>query len=271
MDMEAIVTILLCVRDIKPELKRHYKSAWFIFMLRSFTKAGRMFKQTKWAKRKDKEAEYVKSIIILAAIYKNLLKRYPREKSLEIMAEVILRLSYTVDYQTARKNLLFTIKEPFQRWLKYRSILITEGFGLHNDVEDILISKGRMHYIVKRCIFHDTFVECGTPELTRLICDYDRSYHSSMFPEFYFDRNGSWENTLGYGAEICHYVWKDKETLNKEFRAYLTKEKEKKRKAGEERRSNIRRQADRRQNERRRFSRRKLERRSKSTYTKPTS
>ena len=215
-----------------------------------------MFRKTHWALKKDKEAEYVKSVIIIAAIYRNLAQKFGKERALKVMQEVI----------PARKHLLFTIKDPFERWIKYRSILITEGFGLHNTIEDVYIYKTRMHYIVKRCIFHDVFKETGVPELTLMICDYDQSFHSAMFSEFYFDRNGSWKNTIGHGASLCHYVWKDKNTLAREFKEYLVKQKNEDyvhicNYDGTERRQEMRRQYDRRQFERRQFDRRSTERR----------
>jgi hypothetical protein len=228
-------------------------------MIRTFFKAKKLFKKTKWAKTKSRETKYVKSILILAALYLNLKKKLQQEKALETMKEIVIRLSTSIDYSIARKNLLFAIPDPFERWIRYRSGLITEGFGLYNEIEDVYISWERIHYIVKRCIFHDAFVEAGTPELTHLICDYDQTFHNTLFKEYYFDRHGSPNNAIGHGAEICHYVWKHRDILTDEFKEYL-KQKEhpdnKENKEGE-RRAYVRRQYDRRQNERRKFDRRK--------------
>jgi hypothetical protein len=232
-------------------------------MIRTFLKAKNLFKKTKWAKTKAKEGKYAKSILILAALYLNLKKKVTKEKALEIMKQIVIRLSSSIDYSIARKSLLFAIPDPFERWIRYRSGLITDGFGLYNEIEDVYISWERIHYVVKRCIFHDAFVEAGTPELTHLICDYDQTFHNTLFKEYYFDRNGSWNNTIGHGAEICHYVWKHREILTDEFKEYLkAKENSVKKEDKEgERRSHVRRQFDRRQNERRKFDRRKGRRR----------
>jgi hypothetical protein len=178
-----------------------------------------------------------------------------------------LKVAYITDYQSSKKHFLFSIKDPFERWLKYRSILITHGFGPYNDVEDVYISKTRMHYIVKRCIFYEFFQEAGTPELTTMICDYDYFYHSALFKEFYFDRNGNNENSLGYGSDVCHYVWKDKRILTEEFKNYLKNkttdsiEQKSSNDRSNDKRKHQRRQYDRRQQDRRQFDRRKTIRR----------
>jgi len=257
---QSIMTTILCILDIKPILKKKIGGFWLFFLIKVFIKSKKIFKKTRWSKRKDQESKYVKSMALLPSLYLAFLKKFNKEEALSIMNEIVLKVAYTVDYESSKKHYLFTIKDPFERWLKYRSILITHGFGPHNEVEDVYISKTRMHYIVKRCIFHDFFKETGTPELTPMICDYDFIYHSALFKEFYFDRNGSNKNTLGYGADVCHYVWKDKNILTEQFKEYL-KNKSNKNKNKNEKRQFQRRQYDRRQDDRRQFDRRNFNRR----------
>ncbi|MBN2535229.1 MAG: L-2-amino-thiazoline-4-carboxylic acid hydrolase [Spirochaetales bacterium] len=267
-DMESNLTVLLCILDIRKILKEAIKSSWLFFMIRTFFKANSLFKTTRWAKMKNKEAKFVKSILILAALYLKLKKKMNTEKAMEVMKEIVIRISSSIDYSIARKSLLFTIPDPFERWIRYRSGLITEGFGLYNDIEDVYISWERIHYVVKRCIFHDAFVAAGTPELTHLICDYDQTFHNTLFKEYYFDRNGSIYNAIGHGAEICHYVWKHREILTHEFKEYLKQKKNPpadKESDGVEKRSNVRRQYERRQKERRKYGRRKGGRRKEDS------
>ena len=263
-DAESKLTVLLCILDIRHILKKNLSLPWVFFIIKTFLKTNSLFKKTTWAKKKKKEAKYAKSVMILAAMYLNLKRKLKKEKALEVMREIVMKLSYTLDYSIARKNLFFEIPDPFERWLRYRSGLITDGFGLYNDIEDVYISGERMHYIVRRCIFHDVFTETNTPELTSLICDYDQTFHSSVFKEFYFDRNGSWKNTIGHGADVCHYVWKQRNILTKEFKEYLKslENQDNSEHTGDERRKHTRRQYDRRRGDRRKFDRRKGGRRT---------
>lgn len=255
MKIESLLLTFLCISNIKPILKKYSGNLWFFFLIRSYMKGNKLFKKTKWNNRYDNESKFVKSMALIPAFYLLFKNKFDTDKALEITNEIVKIISHTFDYNTSKKNSMFIINDPFERWLKYRSTLIADGFGAYNEVEDVYISRNRMHYIVKRCIFHDFFKETGTPELTPLICDYDQLYHSTMFKEFYFDRNGSWKNTLGHGAEVCHYVWKDKNILTKEFMNFL--ENQKAYSENNERRKTERRQYGRRQYDRRQFDRRK--------------
>ncbi|MBN2440156.1 MAG: L-2-amino-thiazoline-4-carboxylic acid hydrolase [Spirochaetales bacterium] len=262
-DVESNVTVLLSILDIRQILKKNIKASWLLLILKSFITANNLFKKSKWADKSSTGSKYAKSIFILAGIYITLKRKADNEKAFRIMKEIVMKLSYTMDYSMAKKHLFFEISDPFQRWIRYRSVLITEGFGVYNEIEDVYISNERIHYTVKRCIFHDVFTAAKTPELTALICDYDQTFHGTVFKEYYFDRNGSWNNTIGHGADICHYVWKHRDILTKEFKAYLESEKNKSKdeESGTEKRKQIRRQFDRRQSDRRRFDRRKGSRR----------
>jgi len=256
MNLENLLLTLLSIINVKPILKKHTGRFWLLFLINSSYKGSRLFNKTKWKNKKTDEAKFVKSMMLLPAMYLKLKKKFQSDKAFEIMNEIIISVSFTFDNNTSKKHNLFIINDPFERWLKYRSTLIANGFGAFNDIDDVYISKERIHYVVNRCIFNDFFTETGTPELTKLICDYDKLYHSGIFKEFYFDRNGSWNNTIGYGNKICHYVWKDKNLLNEDFKKSLEKENELLKE--DERRRNERRQFDRRQNDRRQFDRRKI-------------
>lgn len=255
-----LASTLACIDAIKPVLKREYGALWLLNLLGAFGLAEQLFKRSRWGGHKTAEAAYAKTLMIFPAFYIMLKKKYKdKELVMEVSREIITGIVQTADSLTTRNFFLDQIGSPFERWLKYRSTLIMEGFGRFNTIEDVYISRHRMHYVVRRCIFHDVFTEAGAPELTPIICDYDFKYHSAVFREFYFDRNGNPNNTIGHGAELCHYVWKDKRILNDEFKEHINTV-EAKPSLGE-RRGTPRRQADRRQTERRNFDRRTLERR----------
>ena len=153
-----LLLTLLCITNIKPVLKTYTGTFWFFFLIKSSFKGAALFKETRWHHKKDNEAKFVKSMMLMPGFYLGFKKKYPPDKALEIMNELIKIISHTFDTDTSKKNFIFTIEDPFERWLKYRSTLIAEGFGAYNDVEDVYISRSRMHYIVKRCIFNDFFI-----------------------------------------------------------------------------------------------------------------
>ncbi|MBN1413227.1 MAG: L-2-amino-thiazoline-4-carboxylic acid hydrolase [Spirochaetales bacterium] len=253
--MKNSLLTLKCIAGIRPFLKEAYGPAWSVFLLKSFFQSGSLFKRTKWAKKKDAESKFVKLMAIIPAFYLNFRKKFTGEQSMEFMKYIVHEISNVFDYNLSRKFKFQEIKDPFKRWLRYRSTLITESFGPFNEFEDVYISKDRMHFIVKRCVFHDFFSAVGTPELTVLICNHDQVYLNHIFKELYFDRNGSWKNTMGCGAKECHYVWKDRRILTKEFKEYLEKKPEN-HNSPDEKRQTERRQFARRREDRRQYSRR---------------
>lgn len=257
-DVESNFTVILCFLKIRKILRNKIKVFLPFFIINILAGANKIYRKTGWAEKKDKEAKFVKSLMILSALYLELKKKIKKKEALKVMKDIIMEVAYFIDYSNAKKSLLFSIPDPFERWIRYRSGLITDGFGLYNEIEDIYVSGERIHYIVKRCVFHDAFLAADTPELTRFICDYDQTIHSLLFGEFYFDRNGSWKNTIGYGEEICHYVWKQKEILTNEFKEYLNsmKNPDSVKKSDKDKRVQVRRQYTRRQNERRKYDRR---------------
>jgi hypothetical protein len=57
---------------------------------------------------------------------------------------------------------------------------------------------------VRRCFWHDFFVALGRPELTSVLCEFDRNWFAMISPEhhgFRFER----KTTLGYGGACCPF------------------------------------------------------------------
>lgn len=204
-----LIMIVRCINSMRSILKRHIGSAWMPLLAKSFTQSDRLLANTRWNGRKDDEARHVKSISPLAAIYFNLQEKLGKEKALEISGEVIIKASLEADYSFMKKYKMHKIKDPFERWKKYRKALACEE--KFNETQDIEVSECRLHYIVKRCIYNDFFTEVGAPELTGFICESDRIFFSDMlFRDLNFHRGDSWRNTIGYGSETCCYIWEPK-------------------------------------------------------------
>ena len=79
--------------------------------------------------------------------------------------------------------------------------------GKFQEVEVVARSGDRCHVRMHRCVYHEFFTELGHPEITYAICDSDQIFYDALFPEYRFDRNGSWKNTIAHGAPCCDYVW----------------------------------------------------------------
>ncbi len=200
--------ILSCTAGVLKIFTRNFglfKAIWLL--AGSITGSGKVFRDSAWGERDDAEAKYVKSIALLPAIYLRLKAEFPESATMKAMNEIVIKVSWSVDLRFIKKHKLLSIENSFTRWRKYRNKLASEGFGLFNDIRDVEVTEQKMHYIVYRCIFHDFMSRTGVPELTRLICDYDKLCQAKLFPELEFDRNGAPENTLGHGSDCCHYLW----------------------------------------------------------------
>lgn len=53
-------------------------------------KKGRIFKQTHWAKETSIESTFAKRLSISTAIYRELLRRFGRDKAFEIMRQILV-------------------------------------------------------------------------------------------------------------------------------------------------------------------------------------
>ncbi len=179
-------------------------------ILRAISRSGELFRASRWGGRDDEESAYVKSTILLPAIYLVLKERFGTEIALPLIERVIVMVSTGVDSAFEEAHGLHRISDPLERWKAYRRGLSAGGFGRFNRMEDEEPSPDRMSYTVRRCIFHDCFTEAGAPEITRFICDYDRTAHERLFPELAFSRDGSWENSIGHGKDHCRYLWEKK-------------------------------------------------------------
>ena len=171
---------------------------------------GRIYEGSRWGKRTDPEAKYIKSILLLPAIYLELKSVCDEETATKLIDEITVKVSSDVDHSFEQRHGLPEIADPFERWKTYRNGLAAGGFGRFNVMEDVEVSENRMAYIVRRCIFHDCFSDAGVPELTHHICDYDLNAHRKLFPELEFSRDGSSQNSIGHGKEYCRYVWERK-------------------------------------------------------------
>jgi hypothetical protein len=79
-----------------------------------------------------------------------------------------------------------------------------ESFGPRFELEHPRDDDSAYYADVRRCYWHDFFTRAGRPELTRVLCEFDRNWFSAIDPELHglrFDR----PTTLGTGGDRCRF------------------------------------------------------------------
>jgi hypothetical protein len=79
-----------------------------------------------------------------------------------------------------------------------------ESFGARFEFERPRDDDGAYFADVRRCYWHDFFTSEGHPELTRVMCEFDRNWFSAIDPERHgvrFER----ATTLGTGGDHCPF------------------------------------------------------------------
>ncbi|MCF2138368.1 MAG: L-2-amino-thiazoline-4-carboxylic acid hydrolase [Candidatus Thorarchaeota archaeon] len=162
-----------------------------------------MFKRTHWAKTKGPESEFVKRISLVAAMYIELEKKFGQEKAFEIVRKIAVPIGSDEQWEHLKSMDLAGLG-PMGRLMAFHDLMDLKGAPRLNTREYIEQNDNTCHFVITRCIFHEFFVETGTPQLTQLFCEVDREFFPNAFPEFEFHRNGSWQNTIAYCMVTKH-------------------------------------------------------------------
>ncbi|OHD09839.1 MAG: hypothetical protein A2086_00375 [Spirochaetes bacterium GWD1_27_9] len=193
---------------IKPVLEKELGSKWFSFIMECSKYSKEIFEKTKWAKEESEEAKYVKPLSFFVAVYLRLKEVVPSERFDEVAQAFVEKAAFNSDMKVVKKYKFMKIKDSYKRWMFYEEKVMNDGFGLLQKHNLLIKQENKIHLQITRCVFYDFFKECGVPKLTCHICDYDKLYHKTVFPEYQFDRNGDTKNTIAYNAPQCDYVWK---------------------------------------------------------------
>ncbi len=182
---------------------------WPAVMLRSVMDRSAVMKKTKWGTPDVPAAEtrYVKQFALAAATYLNLDQKIGKERAFETMRSLLVPLGCAA----VQKRFEATDSaglNGMERLLAFNERMEQSDEARFNDRKYITKTNGTCHYVIQHCIVFDFFSQAGTPELTRLICEVDQVFYAKAFPDFTFDRNGSWENTIAYGQPRCDFVLK---------------------------------------------------------------
>ncbi len=173
----------------------------------SLLEKNKIFRQTRWASDSvcRQEAAYVKRLAMASGLYLKLGEKIGKQKAFDVMR----RLLVPIGCNAVRKlfnSLNLADLSGMPRLMAFNDFMFKNDEAKFNVREYITLNETTCHYIIKRCVVYDFFLEAGTPELTSLICDVDKEFFPQAFPDFSFDRGDCWENTIAYGKNHCDFI-----------------------------------------------------------------
>lgn len=206
--------IMLSIENLGA-IRRHLRPAlgwtWPKVLLRASKRDKEVFAATPWGREGAEgsaEARFLKPLTAFASLYLELTERLGHDEASRVMRGVATDVAVNLDMHEARAFELARVSDPMARSRACEDTMWRRGpgaaFNRHTQVrstDDVL------HLRITRCVYHEFFVATGTPMLARFICDSDRVFFEKLVPELAFDRDGSWQNTIAYGAAHCDYVW----------------------------------------------------------------
>jgi len=124
----------------------------------------------------DKQTKsLIASCCLVLAAYRDLQSQCAEDQAFEIVRRAVYRTYQTPMRFMARVWLWLTrdpVKRLGQQWWKKQSQRMY-GAGMQFDQEETADS---VDLLVRRCAFHQFFVERGEPALTRVFCEWDRNW-----------------------------------------------------------------------------------------------
>jgi hypothetical protein len=194
---------------IKSVLSKEIGWSWPLFLVKSLIRGNAIFRETRWAKVKGAESEFVKRFSLACAVYVGLGREIGEEKAFEVVKRILVPIG--VNEQWNHLNSLRLFKETgMARLMAFHNLMDRKGAPQFNRREYVRQNTNNCHFIITRCVFYDFFAEVGTPELTKLFCEVDREFFPGAFPDFRFDRGNSWENTIAYDKDHCDFIFTKK-------------------------------------------------------------
>jgi hypothetical protein len=194
------------LQHIRRTLKGELGAAWLPFFLRCLLKKRAIFRKTHWAREESAESRFVKRLALASALFVELSKRVGESRAADVMEELLVPVGCAEQWHHLR-SLPTTARTPMERLMAFNDLMDRRGAPRFNRREYIEQGGAVCHFIITRCLLADFFNEAGTPILTRAFCRVDREFFPEAFPEFDFHRDGSWENTIAYGRDLCEFVF----------------------------------------------------------------
>jgi hypothetical protein len=197
------------INIIKRVLEEELGLSWLPLLVKCQIKKGRIFKQTHWANETSIESAFAKRLSISTATYRELLKRFGRDKAFGIMRKILVPIGTEEQLGNLDKWGVLQ-KSGMEKLLAFYDATGRGGVGQF--VQRTITEKNdkTLSFQVRNCFFNRFYEETGTPELTQLFCEVDIEFFSQAFPEFEFHRGDSLENTVAYGKDHCDFIFEKK-------------------------------------------------------------
>jgi hypothetical protein len=173
---------------------------------KALARKNTFFGKTHWSNVEGPETEFVKRISIAPALYIELGKSIGRDRSFEVMEELLVSIG--CNEQWDHLNSMDASKGAgMERLMAFNNLMDQKGAPRFNTRIYVKQDEKVCHYLITRCVFDDFFAEVGTPELTKSFCEVDHRFFPEAFPDFRFHRGASRENTIAYGKDRCEFVF----------------------------------------------------------------
>jgi hypothetical protein len=151
------------------------------------------------------EARYPKNLSLAAGIYLGLKQKLRQERALAAIRRILVPIGEATNCQFF--DTLDLSNLTGNEWfMEFKKKMEETPEHRYTQREYVRVDDTTCHYIIRCCLVHDFFLEAGTPELTRFLCETDQAFFPSAFPDLEFSRGDSWENTMAYGKDHCEYL-----------------------------------------------------------------
>jgi hypothetical protein len=214
------------IKLLWPTLTKEIGWTFPLILASASIKSKALFKSTKWGSSTPpttptpptttpdsppaSESAYLKQYAVSGALYKELTSKFGKDKAFDIMRKIVVPCGCLLvrNYMT---QMGLKSKSGMDRIVYFNQYMNNTPANKHNVRETVCVNENVYHYAITRCCVLDFYKEIGMPELTQLICEVDNVTYPEGFPQFHFDRDGSWSNTMAYGHDKCHFRLTKKE------------------------------------------------------------
>jgi hypothetical protein len=170
----------------------------------SLSRKSELLRSARWSSAE--EAEFVKRLPLVSALYLELVDVSDKENAINIMRKIIVPIGLNESMEGfCRLEGKYEI--PMEHLVSYLDYVDEKGAGRFCEREYLEKSDCVCHRVVTKCPFHGFFSKAGTPELTQLFCEVDKVFYEKAFPELVFYRGDSWDNTIAYGKDHCDFIF----------------------------------------------------------------
>lgn len=188
-------------------LRREIGWRWPLFLLSCQRRSNSLLANTSWANADGPEAEFVKRLAIAPMIYAGLQELLGPRHAYEALWEVLVEIG-TMEQWDHMASLRIDQLPPMQALDAFNQLMDRRGMARFNTRRSVEKNDLVCRFEITRCIILDFLSEAGAPELTKAFCEVDRRFFPQAFPELEFGREGSWQNTMAYGRDVCTFSFR---------------------------------------------------------------